>query len=94
MLKMKKNKELLKKKKKERPQKGVPSDPHPQDRHSGTGIGGVEKKFRKGGGGPGNYGTVKDALIGRDLDKEETDNKDEETTEETKKVTTLEEYYQ
>lgn len=40
--------------------KGVPAEPHPQDRKSGTGFSGVDKKkFRKDGGGRGNYGTIK-----------------------------------
>lgn len=40
--------------------KGVPAEPHPQDRKSGTGFSGVDKKkFRKDGGGRGNFGTIK-----------------------------------
>ncbi|EGR34292.1 hypothetical protein IMG5_017670, partial [Ichthyophthirius multifiliis] len=51
----------------ERKHKGVPSEPHPQDRHSGTGIPAFQKnQFRKDGGGKGNYGTIKDEIIGRE----------------------------
>jgi len=40
--------------------KGVPAEPHPQDRKSGTVFSGVDKKkLRKDGGGRGNYGTIK-----------------------------------
>ncbi|KAL4474394.1 hypothetical protein ABPG72_010689, partial [Tetrahymena utriculariae] len=40
--------------------KGVPAEPHPQDRKSGTVYSGVDKKkFRKEGGGRGNFGTIK-----------------------------------
>ncbi|CAD8188337.1 unnamed protein product [Paramecium pentaurelia] len=40
-------------------QKGVPSDPHPKDRQSGTGRG---KEQRKEGGGRNNWGNYKDDL--------------------------------
>jgi hypothetical protein len=39
--------------------KGVSSEPHPLDRHSGTGRG---KEIRKGGAGRRNYGTYMDDL--------------------------------
>ncbi|CAD8062823.1 unnamed protein product [Paramecium primaurelia] len=40
-------------------QKGLTADPHPKDRHSGTGIG---KELRKEGGGRRNWGNYKDDL--------------------------------
>lgn len=42
--------------------KGVSGQPHPQDRHSGTGVPAYERKFRKEGGGRHNYGTVKNEV--------------------------------
>lgn len=42
--------------------KGVPAEPHPQDRKSGNGVQAFGRGFRKEGGGRGNYGTVKNEV--------------------------------
>ena len=47
------------KKRESRKLKGVPAEPHPLDRHSGTGI---HSKPRKSGQGCANWGTYKDDL--------------------------------
>lgn len=57
--------------------KGVPAEPHPQDRHSGTGYSGVDKRhLRKDGAGKRNYGTVKDEV--KALNNPETEQKPKE----------------
>ena len=43
----------------EKKDKKVTSEPHPQDKHSGTGRG---KEMRKGGAGKANWGTMEDDL--------------------------------
>ncbi|CAD8082019.1 unnamed protein product [Paramecium primaurelia] len=58
-------------------QKGLTAEPHPKDRHSGTGIG---KELRKEGGGRRNWGNYKDdlkqekyegAIEGKEVSKEQ-----------------------
>lgn len=56
-----------------KPTKGVTAEPHPKDRESGTGIGGVQKRFRKSGAGGGNIGSVQDELKGREKNRTDDD---------------------
>jgi len=69
-------------------EKGLTSEPHPMDRHSGTGI--SSYGYRKGGAGRGNVGTFKDDLRGRDTDKDFAEEEPAATqvvTEENKQMT-------
>jgi hypothetical protein len=88
------NKEQHTKPKENRKLKGVPAEPHPLDRKSGTGQNPWDKKAKRGGGGKFNTGTVGDEL--KAGDEPESANKEEGEGEEAEKDAgmTLAEYYQ
>lgn len=74
--------------------KGIPAEPHPLDRHSGTGLNPWEKRPKKAGGGKYNVGTIKDELQAGEIAGEQ--GAEEANVEEAEKDTsiTLAEYYQ
>jgi len=88
------NKDQHLKPKADRKLKGVPAEPHPLDRKSGTGQNPWDKKAKRGGGGKFNTGTVNDDL--KAGEEPESANKEEGEGEEAEKDTgmTLAEYYQ
>lgn len=88
------NKEQHSKAKESRKLKGVPSEPHPLDRKSGTGQNPWDKKAKRGGGGKFNTGTINDDL--KAGEEPESANKEEGEPEEAEKDAglTLSEYYE
>lgn len=73
-----------------RKQKGVPAEPHPLDRHSGTGIN--DRKPKKGGAGKFGLGTIKDEIKEGEVAVEGGNESPEAETEKDTGIT-LEEYY-
>jgi len=80
--------------------KGVPEEPHPQDRHSGHGNQAYGGKPKKGGAGRGNWGNFKEDKRTNEDQREAPAGEGEEATEEKAQEEekpagiTLSEYYQ